>query len=349
MSILLTILRALFVLLMAAIGWNIVTNPSQPLAGDTWITMAAGLVIAVVVVCIDILAPARRKLNLFAGLFFGLTVGVVAGYALSFVVQLIVTQITFGSAMSTSQVTSLTALVQFFVYCVTTYLAISFVMQTKDDFRFIIPYVEFRRQTRGNRPMLLDTSVLIDGRIAALVDTGIFENQLIVPRFVILELQQVADSADRLKRNRGRRGLDVLAKLQASTKTEVMTYDTPANDSEGVDQRLIALAKELDARVVTTDFNLQKVAQLAAVDVLNINDMATRLKPEVLPGERMTVRVIKAGEGNNQGVGYLDDGTMVVIEQGRAHMNQDVEFVITNSVQTNAGKMVFGRVSDSVK
>ncbi len=338
MSIFLTILRGLFVLIMAGIGWNFV-------GGNSYTSVAIGLAIGVVAVCIDILAPSRRKLSLFAGTFFGLTVGVIAGYALSFVVSLVVNQVTFNSTLTVDQRASLTAFVQLLAYCATTYFSISFVMQTKDDFRFIIPYVEFRRQMRGSRPLLLDTSVLIDGRISTIIETGVFESQMIVPRFVLQELQTVADSADRLKRNRGRRGLEVLAKLQQSAQSDLITYDTPTSHDEPVDQRLISLATELEARLITTDYNLQKVAQLAGVNVININELAAKMKPEVLPGERLTVRIIKPGEGPNQGVGYLDDGTMVVIEQGRTHMNEELEFTVTNSVQTNAGKMIFGRAA----
>jgi uncharacterized protein YacL len=353
MNIFLTILRALFVLLMAAIGWNYVVDNDRPLANSTWLAMAIGLAIAVFCVSIDILAPSRRKLALFAGTFFGLVVGVLAGYALSFVVALIVTQLTANAANSAElkpeQIRSVTGFFQLLGYCAATYFSISFVMQTKDDFRFIIPYVEFRKQSRGARPILVDTSVLIDGRIAAIVETGIFESQMIVPRFVLLELQQIADSPDRLKRNRGRRGLDVLAKLQQSSKIEVITYDSGnvTTPGEGVDQRLIGLAKELEARVLTTDFNLLKVAQLSAVEVININELAANIKPEVLPGEKLSVRIVKPGESPNQGVGYLDDGTMVVVEQARAHLNEEVEFVVTNTVQTNSGKMIFGRLGES--
>jgi len=233
--------------------------------------------------------------------------------------------------------------------CVSCYLSISFILQTKDDFRFIIPYVEFNKQTKGSRPILLDTSILIDGRITDIGSTGIFESQLIVPRFVLDELQLVADSSDKLKRNRGRRGLDVLAKLRALPQVEVFIYDHSVHSEtevEGVDQKLLALAKQLNGRVLTTDFNLNKVAQLRGVDVININDLANALKPVVLPGERMHVRLVKNGEEAGQGVGYLDDGTMVVVEQGAGNLDREVEFVVTNTRQTSAGKMIFGRVAD---
>ncbi len=349
MSIFLTILRAVFVLMMAGIGWNyVVTDVETRTSSASPLAVAVGLTIGVLAVCIDILAPSRRKLGLFAGTFFGLVVGVTAGYALSFVVALVLNQLTFNSEMDAEQRRMLTSFIQLLVYCATTYFSISFIMQTKDDFRFIVPYVEFRKQTRGARPILLDTSALIDGRIAAIAETGVFESQMIVPRFVLLELQTVSDSADRLKRNRGRRGLDVLAKLQKSAKIEVITYETGLSDpTDTVDQRLMRLAKELEARVLTTDYNLNKVAQLGGIDVININELAAQMKPEVLPGERLFVRIIKPGESPGQGVGYMDDGTMVVVEQARTHLNEEIEFNVTNTVQTSAGKMIFGRLVDT--
>ncbi len=349
MSIFLTILRAIFVLLMAAIGWNFILTDDPQKSAISWLAVAIALSVGVLAISVDILAPGRRKLALFAGTFFGLIVGVIAGYALSFVVALLINQITFNSSFKPGQLESLISFIQLLVYCATTYFSISFVMQTKDDFRFIVPYVEFRKQTRGARPILLDTSALIDGRIAAIVETGVFESQMIVPRFILQELQTVADSQDRLKRNRGRRGLDVLAKLQQTPKVEIITYETGRADiGDTVDQRLMRLAKELEARVLTTDYNLNKVAQLSGIDVININELASQLRPEVLPGEKLIVRIIKPGESPGQGVGYMDDGTMVVIEQARTHVNEEIEFVVTNAVQTNAGKMIFGRLADGV-
>jgi len=340
----LSILRAIFVLLIAAVGWHFVVDVKSPLGDQTWLAMAIALTVGVLAVCIDILAP-RRKLSIFAGTFFGLLVGIVTSYALSFVVQLLVGQ--FGRDWKAEQQVSMTSFVTMVVGCVTTYFSISFVLQTKDDFRFIIPYVEFRRSARGAKPLLLDTSVLIDGRIFAIVAAGVFESQLIVPRFVLVELQQVADSPDKLKRARGRRGLEVLAKLQQSPRADLITYDSPARETDvGVDQRLITLAKETEARLITTDYNLAKVAELAGVSVVNINELVTSLKPEALPGERVTVKIVKPGESAGQGVGYLDDGTMVVIEQGRQYVGQEVEFSVTNTVQTSAGKMIFGRMGD---
>lgn len=227
------------------------------------------------------------------------------------------------------------------------FLCVSFVVQTKDDFRFVIPYVEFSKQTKGARPLLLDTSVIIDGRIADIAETKIIESEVIVPRFVLAELQAIADSDDKLKRNRGRRGLDVLNKLQGSKAIEIRIVDArvaTVEEAPDVDMKLVALAEHMDGRVVTNDYNLNKVAQLRGVTVININDLANALKPIVLPGEAMTVKIIKPGEEMGQGVGYLEDGTMVVAEQGRDFIGKEIVITVTSVLQTSAGRMIFGRM-----
>jgi uncharacterized protein YacL len=226
-------------------------------------------------------------------------------------------------------------------------MCVSFVLQTKDDFRFVIPYVEFSKQTKGARPILLDTSVIIDGRIADIVETGIVESEILVPRFILSELQAIADSDDKLKRNRGRRGLDMLNRLQGNTKIDIKLLDARVAEVEelpDVDAKLVALAKHLQGRVMTNDYNLNKVAQLRGVDVININDLANAMKPVVLPGEAMMVKIIKPGEEFGQGVGYLEDGTMVVAEQGRDHIGEEIPIVVTSVLQTSAGRMIFGRM-----
>src|SRR3984885_897428 len=345
----LLILRALFVLLMAAIGWSFITDPHTQFTAYNWLALAIATSVSVFVICIDILAP-RKKLTIFAGTFFGLIVGISIAFALSFLTPWILDQIGTMSdstpPLSEASRHAIIFYINLFIGIVTSYLSISFILQTKDDFRFIIPYVEFNKQTKGARPILLDTSVLIDGRIADIAETGILESRLVVPRFVLMELQTIADSGDKLKRNRGRRGLDVLQRLQSNKRTEIIMYDSSARDAgpEDVDAKLMNLAGDLHARVLTNDFNLNKVASLRGVDVININDLANALKPVVLPGERMTVRLLKPGESPGQGVGYLVDGTMVVVEQGRQHLNEEIEFTVTSVLQTSAGKMIFGRM-----
>jgi uncharacterized protein YacL len=345
------ILRALFVLLMAAVAWSFIKDPYTQFSPNTWLAMAIGLAVAVFLVSIDILSS-RKKLAVFSGVFFGLVIGVSIAYAFSFVTPLVVD---YYRSMTEYQITqkeydALVRYINLFIGTATTYLAISFILQTKDDFRFIIPYVEFSKQTKGARSILLDTSVLIDGRISDIARSGILESQLIVPRFVVLELQTIADSGDKLKRNRGRRGLDTVAELKSIDRIELIDYD-PSGASRHdaklpVDEQLLHLAKDLNARVLTNDLNLNKVAGLRGVDVINLNDLANAMKPVVLPGEKMVVRIVKPGEEPGQGVGYLDDGTMVVVEGGRQHMNEEVEFTVTNTRQTSAGKMIFGRIGE---
>ncbi len=227
------------------------------------------------------------------------------------------------------------------------FLCVTFVMQTKDEFRFVIPYVEFARQLKGSRPLLLDTSVIIDGRIADIADTQIFQAECLVPRFILTELQAIADSDEKLRRNRGRRGLDVLNRMQTSDKLDIKIVDphVPEVDrAPDADAKLVALAEHLSGRIVTNDYNLNKIAQLRGVNVLNINDLANALKPVVLPGESMKVKIIKPGEEPGQGVGYLDDGTMIVAEQCRDYVGKDVAIAVTSVLQTSAGRMIFGRL-----
>jgi len=229
------------------------------------------------------------------------------------------------------------------------YACISVLIQTKDDFRFIIPYVEFSKEVKGLKPYILDTSVVIDGRIADVVETDVLDSRLIMPRFVINELQGIADSADRLRRSRGRRGLDILNRLRSNPDVDLQIYDRelPEFSGQAVDLKLVLLAKNLNGYVVTNDYNLNKVAKLHGVGVINLNDIANALKPVFLPGETIEVLVVKAGEETGQGVAYLDDGTMIVIEGAREHINKEVNITVTSVLQTSAGRMVFGKMSEA--
>ncbi|RMF75631.1 MAG: PIN/TRAM domain-containing protein [Planctomycetota bacterium] len=339
------VLRGLFVILLAAVALTAVSEPG-PGADDlelqtysVWFMLSA-IAVAVILIAIDVLLP-RKSLAALSGAFLGLLVGMVVAYGLGLVLDLVVE--TYGLAPRDSNVVDA---IRLMLGIICTYLAISFVLQTKDDVRFVIPYVEFAKQSRGNRPLILDTSVIIDGRVADICETRIIDSELIIPRFVLQELQTIADSSDKLKRNRGRRGLDMLNKLQTNDKIDIRISDTrlPAGEESGdVDQKLVALAKKIDGRIMTNDYNLNKIAQLRGVDVININDLANALKPVVLPGETVTVRIVKPGEEPGQGVGYLEDGTMVVAENSRDKINQEVTLAVTSVLQTSAGRMVFGR------
>ena len=190
---------------------------------------------------------------------------------------------------------------------------------------------------------ILDTSVIIDGRIADICQTKFLEGPIIIPQFILGELQQIADSSDVLKRNRGRRGLDILNRIQKDLPVEVKIYEGDFEDVSEVDHKLIKLAKTIDGIVVTNDFNLNKVCDVQGVSVLNINDLANAVKPVVLPGEELVVNVIKDGKEQNQGVAYLDDGTMIVVENGRDFIGKQIEVVITSVLQTSAGRMIFAK------
>lgn len=301
--------------------------------------IVVGFGMGALVFFVDVLTP-RRKLGALAGVFFALIVGLLISVVLAPVVDMINNSYTI--QMSEEAVSA----IKWIVGVCVCYLTMSIVIRTKDDVRFVIPYVEFAKQTKGARPLVLDTSAIVDGRIADLCESRLFDTLVIVPRFVLNELQLIADSADKLKRNRGRRGLDVLKKMQASPSIDVEIDETSAADVEeakGVDQKLLLFAKICNGKLATTDYNLTKVAQVRGVDVININDLANSLKVVALPGETMRVRIVKPGEETDQGIGYLDDGTMIVVEGARSKIGRDVILSVTSSLQTSAGKMIFGK------
>jgi uncharacterized protein YacL len=201
-----------------------------------------------------------------------------------------------------------------------------------------------------SQPLILDTSVIIDGRVADIAETGFLAGTLVIPQFVLRELQQIADSADSIKRNRGRRGLDILQRIQKKKGSyEIVISESDFPDVREVDHKLIELARQIEGKIVTNDFNLNKVAQLRGVQVLNINELANALKPVVLPGEIMKVFILKEGKEYNQGVAYLDDGTMVVVDNARRMIGKNVDVSVTSVLQTTAGKMIFGRYNEDIR
>lgn len=209
--------------------------------------------------------------------------------------------------------------------------------------------LERKADDNFRRNKILDTSVIIDGRIYDIVQTGFLEGTLVIPNFVLRELQHIADSSDSLKRVRGRRGLDILNALQKEEILPVEMYDGEVDEAYEVDEKLVVLAKKMDGIVVTNDYNLNKVCEFQNVPVLNVNDLANSVKPVVIPGEEMTVTIVKQGTERSQGVAYLDDGTMVVVEEGQHFMNESIDVIITSSLQTSAGRMIFARPSHSTK
>jgi uncharacterized protein YacL len=227
---------------------------------------------------------------------------------------------------------------------VLTYLSTVAALSMKEELRFYRPAPEADDTPPKDLWKILDTNVIIDGRIADVARAGFVEGSIYIPGFVLDELQHIADSADGLKRARGRRGLDILNGMQKELKLIVRSYDRLVPGNDEVDARLVRLAKALDGAIVTNDFNLNKVAELQGVRVLNVNELANALKPVVLPGEEMSVAIVKEGKEASQGVGYLDDGTMIVVEGGRRHVGETIEVLVSSVLQTQAGKMIFAHL-----
>lgn len=342
--LLLLVVRLLFLVLLVTV--TILTIASERRAEDFGFSTIFGLIlsttsIGIIVLVLDAITP-NKRLSSVVGVYLGVCFGLIGAVAIGALLDVIADAWELEASRPALYI-GLTKVIVGIVLC---YLSVSVVLTTKDDFRLVIPYVEFAKQVRGVRPLLLDTSALIDGRINDLGQTGFLDAPIIVPQFVVDELQALADSADKIKRARGRRGLDMVARLQANPYLD-LSIDNPQVDGVSVDRMLIDLAKDQKLRILTTDANLKKVAQINGVAVLNINDLANTLKTAAMPGETLHVVVIKLGEGEGQGVAYMPDGTMVVIEDGAAHVGASLNVVVTNSLQTSAGKMIFAKVDQS--
>ncbi|SDZ62305.1 Uncharacterized conserved protein YacL, contains PIN and TRAM domains [Evansella caseinilytica] len=277
-------------------------------------------------------------------LLFG-TMGLGAGLIIAYLISL---------PLEAVQITVISTILPLFLTLLLGYLGFQVGFKKRDELINLFPAARSNAKdkkkdaTGHNKQMsgslkILDTSVIIDGRIADICQTGFLEGTLMIPGFVLEELQHIADSSDVLKRNRGRRGLDILNKIQKELPVNVEIYEGDFEDIQEVDSKLVKLAKLLDGYVVTNDFNLNKVCDLQGVSVLNINDLANAVKPVVLPGEEMNVQVIKDGKEQNQGIAYLDDGTMIVVEEGRNYIGKHIEVIVTSVLQTSAGRMIFAK------
>jgi len=344
---LLWVVRIVFVFMVLSISTDIFisaldrTDTLAKIIGI--VTSFVTIAVCLGVICIDAMTK-NKQITTLSSVYFGLLLGFLIGNLFWEALHPLVTSYL---TMAGLQHSRLENVLQLLINLFSCFVAVSTLLQTKDEFRFIIPYVEFSKQLKGAKPLVLDTSVIIDGRIADICDTGIIDTKLIVPRFVLQELQGIADSSDKIRRNRGRRGLDVLKKLQTNTKVELIMHEAnipELREVQKVDERLVILAKALSARVVTNDFNLNKISQLQGVEVINLNELSNALKLVALPGEVLQVKIAKIGDQPGQGVGYLDDGTMVVVEQGRSALGQEVGITVTSVLQTPAGRMVFGRI-----
>lgn len=323
----LILIRAIFIILAGASGYFIGHSLDNEMGG-----LVAGLLAGGILVGFEIKLQQIPGKAVIIGLI-GLAVGLIIGNLI---------------ALALSDILMKNSYIRLSLNLVFGYLGIIIALKKAEDLTGILTLSSpWKKEKDGQGEKILDTSVIIDGRIADICETGFMEGILVIPRFVLRELQRIADSSDALKRNRGRRGLDVLNKIQKKKNVKVMINETDFPEIREVDAKLIKLAKVTGGKILTNDYNLNKVAELEGAGVLNINELAETLKPVVLPGEEMTVHIIKEGKEFGQGVAYLDDGTMVVVDNGQNHIGDKVSVSVTSVLQTTAGRMIFARLGES--
>ena len=321
----LVIVRVIFVLAITASAWFL-----RPFHSDSWMAAAGGLVLGLLIVLFEVRLE-RVSLTRLIGAACGSILGIIG----AFVISLVISKAGFDP------------FIEIALLLLMAYVGLIVGAKKGDLLNLAALGGVFGGESSSKKSFkILDTSVIIDGRIADIAETGFLDGVLVIPQFVLRELQLVADSADSMKRNRGRRGLDILQRIQKMAHLNVQIVEEDFPQTREVDMKLIELAKVYDCKVITNDFNLNKVAQLHGVEVLNINELANSLKPIVLPGETMRVFILKEGKEYNQGVAYLDDGTMVVVDNAKRMISKTIDISVTSVLQTTAGKMIFGKYDE---
>lgn len=325
-------IRILFVILFALFGFSRIGDSLKLFGAFAPFTgISLGILLGLIIIFMEISMKKVSVRGLSAmvfGLIFGILFARIIMWGLAFLPM-------------SEDFNSMLQVLLTLIFC---YLGMIMAMRGRDEFNIIIPYVKLKREDQKEEIILLDTSVIIDGRIADICHTKFIEGRLVIPRFVLKELQQIADSPDPIKRNRGRRGLDMLNKIRKLSHMDVKIHEEDLPELQDVDSKLVKLSKILGAKIFTNDYNLNKIAELQGVSILNINELANALKPVVLPGELMEVKLIKEGKEYNQAVAYLDDGTMVVVDNARHIIGQTVRVIVTSVLQTAAGRMIFTRL-----
>jgi len=322
----LLLLRILFVIASALVGYQ-----SGELVGNSFLGIGIGVVASFFIIFLEV-GMRRVSSKGLSSAVFGLILGLIMAKLV-------------GDAFTLARIPADTlALIRVILTLIFGYLGMVIGLRGKDEFNIIIPYVRLKRQDQKEEAIILDTSVIIDGRITDICKTGFLDAKIILPRFVLKELQNIADSTDPIRRQRGRRGLEILNSLQKDTGLNIIINDEDFPDIKDVDAKVVRLAKVLEAKILTVDFNLNRVAGIQGVCVLNINELANAIKPVVFPGETFNIRLIREGKEYNQAVGYLDDGTMVVVEDARRLIGQEVKVVVTSVLQTQAGRMIFTKL-----
>jgi uncharacterized protein YacL len=330
------IIRALLVLACSISGYFIVyyMAATSSYAYLQIIGFIIGLVVALLVIRVE-QDIRKQSLRIIAGGVIGMVVGLLIALILGFGLNMVI---------KITQNQHVVPWIYLLLIGILGYLGLVLGSKKVEEFNFSVAENKNSIDQR-----LLDTSVIIDGRIADICDTGFMDGELIVPRFVLNELQFIADSSDSMKRSRGRRGLDVLNRMQKSSAIHIEIVEQDFPKIKGVDGKLVALAQKLNAKLMTNDYNLNKVAELQGVRVLNVNELANAMKPVVLPGEQMLVKIIREGKEQGQGVGYLDDGTMIIVDSAQKMINMNVEVVVTSVLQTTAGRMIFTELKEAAE
>ncbi|MFQ5681012.1 MAG: PIN/TRAM domain-containing protein [Candidatus Omnitrophota bacterium] len=319
-------IRLFFIVGSIVVGYQTGNLRGEGLIGALVGGGAAGIII--------LLEMGMRRVSMrgLSSAVFGLILGLIMSKLISDALSVLILD---------SGVSSFTSIALTMVFC---YLGMALALRGREEFNLIIPYVRLKRHDQNEDLIVLDTSCIIDGRIIDICKTKFINARMVVPRFVLKELQQIADSSDYIKRRRGRRGLETLHFMQKKSGINIIIHEGDFPDIKEVDAKIVKLAKMIDARVLTMDFNLNRVAGIQGVNVLNINELVNALKPVVYPGEEMEVKLIKEGKEHNQAVGYLEDGTMIVVEDGRGFLGRMVRVVVSSVLQTQAGRMIFAKM-----
>lgn len=322
----LQVVRILFLVISAAVGYQIGDISGWGLAG-----IMGGLFLGTVLMILET-RMYRVSLRGLSSMVFGLLLGMIIAKLITDILSRVLVGDYF---------LPLFKAVLTIVFC---YLGVAMALRGKDDFNLIIPYVRFRKENFFENVVILDTSAIIDGRIKDVCKTDFFQARLVVPRFILKELQNLADSKDSIKRERGRRGMEILRDMQADPLIDIKVHEDDLSDVTDVDDKLLHLAKRIEARICTTDFNLNRNAGIQGIKILNINELANAVKPIVFPGDKINVKLVKEGTEHQQAVGYLDDGTMIVVSDSRHLIGQEVWVEVTSALQTQAGRMIFGKI-----
>lgn len=351
------VIRGLFVLIASSSAYRIAAHLDQ----NVYFWLIGGIAFSLIMVGIEALVI-RQPISSIGAVVFGILLGILFALLLKNVIVLTLgpqrSEMIFGTEVyfdkvRGGEVVRQAVPTQIFddaltltLSIVLSYVGVAVMYQTRDRFNLVIPYVEFRPIEKGAKPIILDTSVIIDGRVNEVLETGVFDGPIMIPQSVLKELHAIADSPEKTRRDRGRLGLECLDRMRANALLDLRIEKLEAPANMPTDEQLIRIAQQLSARLVTNDFNLNRLANVEGIDVINLNKLANALKPVALPDETLTVKLVRRGQQPGQAIGYMDDGTMVIVENAVPQVGHEVSIVVTNTITKETGRMIFGRLQD---